>query len=231
MEFLTDSILSSTFTLPQILIILGCSVVLGFAISLLYIKTHKDSGYAPSFAGTLVMLPLIIAVIIMLIGNNVARAFSLAGAFTIIRFRSAPADPKDITYIFFTLAVGLALGLGYIGYAVIFSLVLAAVIIVMSISHYGAPKCEHFILKVTVPENLNYRDLITDILQEYTMSFRLKKVKTADFGALFEVVYYVELKNDADHKAMIDKIRVRNGNLNIQLIFREYEDKLYGIDR
>lgn len=230
MDFLTASILSDTFTLPQILIILGCSVVLGFAISLLYIKTHKSSGYAPSFANTLVMLPLIIAVIIMLIGNNVARAFSLAGAFTIIRFRSAPADPKDITYIFFTLAVGLALGLGYIGYAVIFTLVLAAVIIVMDVFDYATPKCEHFILKVTVPENLNYRDLLTDILQEYSTSFRLKKVKTADFGALFEVVYYVELKKDVDQKEMIDKIRVRNGNLNIQLIFKEYEDKLYDMN-
>lgn len=230
MEFLTSSILSDTFTLPQILIILGSSVVLGFAISFLYIKTHKSSGYTPSFANTLVMLPLIIAVIIMLIGNNVARAFSLAGAFTIIRFRSAPADPKDITYIFFTLAVGLALGLGYIGYAVIFTLVLAAVIVIMDVFDYATPKCEHFILKVTVPENLNYRDLITDILREYSTSFRLKKVKTADFGALFEVVYYVELKKDADQKEMIDKIRVRNGNLNIQLIFKEYEDKLYDMN-
>lgn len=227
MDFLTSSILSDTFTLPQILIILGSSVVLGFAISFLYIKTHKSSGYAPSFATTLVMLPLIIAVIIMLIGNNVARAFSLAGAFTIIRFRSAPADPKDITYIFFTLAVGLAMGLGYIGYAVIFSLVLAIVIVLMDVFKYADPKCEHFILKVTVPENLNYRDLITDILQEYSTSFRLKKVKTADFGALFEVIYYVELKTDIDQKAMIDKIRTRNGNLNVQLVFKEYEDKLY----
>lgn len=230
MDFLITSILSETFTLPEILIILGSSTVLGFAISLLYVKTHKSSGYTPSFANTLVMLPLIIAVIIMLIGNNVARAFSLAGAFTIIRFRSAPADPKDITYIFFTLAVGLALGLGYIGYAVIFSLVLAVVIVLMDVFHYAVPKSEHFILKVTVPENLNYRDLITDILQEYSTSFRLKKVKTADFGALFEVVYYVELKKDIDQKEMIDKIRTRNGNLNVQLVFREYEDKLYNVD-
>ncbi len=230
MDFLTASILSATFTLPQILIIMGSAVILGFAISILYVKTHKNSGYTPSFANTLVMLPLIIAVIIMLIGNNVARAFSLAGAFTIIRFRSAPADPKDITYIFFTLAVGLALGLGYIAYAVIFSLVLAVVIVIMDVMNFATPKCEHFILKVTVPENLNYRDFITDILKEYATSYRLKKVKTADFGALFEVVYYVEIKKDVDQKEMIDKIRVRNGNLNIQLIFREYEDKLYDMN-
>ena len=83
------------------------------------------------------------------------------------------------------------------------------------------------ILKVTVPEDLDYQDLITDILEEYTVNFKLKRVKTADFGALFETVYFIELKKDCNQKEMIDRIRARNGNLNVQLLFREYEDKLY----
>lgn len=227
MDNLLASVLSDSFTFKDVLIVLISSLVIGFAISLIYIATHKKTGYTPSFAITLVMLPAIIAVIIMLIGNNVARAFSLAGAFTIIRFRSAPADPKEIAYIFFTLAAGLALGLGFVGYAVIFTLVLAAALFILETVKYGVPKTEHFILKVTVPEDLNYQDLITDILKEYSTSYRLKKVKTVDFGALFEVVYYVELKTGIDQKEMIDKIRTRNGNLNVQLVFREYEDKLY----
>ena len=230
MDKLLTSVLSDSFTFGEVIIVLLSSLVLGFAISLLYIFTHRKTGYTPSFAVTLVMLPAIIAVVIMLIGNNVARAFSLAGAFTIIRFRSAPADPKDIAYVFFTLAAGLALGLGFIGYAVIFTVVLAVTLIIMEMFKYGVPKTEHFILKVTVPENLNYQDLITDILKEYSASYRLKKVKTVDFGALFETVYYVELKKGIDQKEMIDKIRTRNGNLNVQLVFREYEDKLYQID-
>ena len=231
MDNLLASILSDSFTFSEVIIVLLSSLVLGFAISLLYIFTHRKTGYTPSFAITLVMLPAIIAVIIMLIGNNVARAFSLAGAFTIIRFRSAPADPKDIAYVFFTLAAGLALGLGFIGYAVIFTVVLAVALIIMEMLKYGIPKTEHFILKVTVPEDLNYQDLIIDILKEYSTSYRLKKVKTVDFGALFETVYYVELKKGIDQKEMIDKIRTRNGNLNVQLVFREYEDKLYQIDQ
>lgn len=230
MDNLLASVISDSFTFKDVLIVLISSLVIGFAISLLYIVTHKKTGYAPSFAVTIVMLPAIIAVIIMLIGNNVARAFSLAGAFTIIRFRSAPADPKDIAYIFFTLAAGLALGLGFVGYAVIFTLVLAAALIVLETAKYGVPKTEHFILKVTVPENLNYQNLIDDILTEYSTSYRLKKVKTVDFGALFETVYYVELKKGINQKEMIDKIRTRNGNLNVQLVFREYEDKLYQIE-
>lgn len=230
MDNLLVSVLSDSFTFKDVIVVLLSSLAVGFAISLLYIVTHRKTGYTPSYAVTLVMLPAIIAVIIMLIGNNVARAFSLAGAFTIIRFRSAPADPKDIAYVFFTLAAGLALGLGFIGYAVIFTVVLAVALIIMETAKYGVPKTEHFILKVTVPEDLNYQDLFTDILKEYSTSYRLKKVKTVDFGALFETVYYVELKKGIDQKEMIDKIRTRNGNLNVQLVFREYEDKLYQID-
>lgn len=227
MDTLFSSVLTDSLNLTSMLAVTASSLLLGFAVSLLYIKTHWHSGYTPSFAVTLVMLPIIIAIIILLIGDNVARAFSLAGAFTIIRFRSSPADPKDITYIFFTLAVGLALGLGYIGYSVLFTLILALVIVFMESFKYACPKNDHMILKVTVPEDLNYQNLITDILEEYTVEYKLKKVRTADFGALFETVYYIELKKDCDQKEMIDKIRARNGNLNVQLLFREYEDKLY----
>lgn len=230
MDNFLASVISESMTFKDVLVVLLSSLAVGFVISFLYIVTHRKTGYTPSYAVTLVMLPAIISVIIMLIGNNVARAFSLAGAFTIIRFRSAPADPKDITYVFFTLAAGLALGLGFVGYAVIFTLVLALVLLILESLRYGIPRTEHFILKVTVPEDLNYQNLITDILEEYSTSHRLKKVKTVDFGALFEVVYYVELKKGIDQKEMIDKIRTRNGNLNVQLVFREYEDKLYQID-
>lgn len=227
MDALFTSILGSTLDITSVLIVLGSALLLGFLISIVYILTHKHEGYVPSFAVTLVMLPIIIAVIIILIGDNVARAFSLAGAFTIIRFRSAPADPKDITYIFFTLAVGLALGLGYIGYAVLFTIVLCLVTVFLAVFKFAVPKNEHMILKITIPENLNYMGLFDDIFSEYTSSYRLKKVKTTDFGALLETVYFIELKKDCDQKEMIDKIRSRNGNLNVVLLFKEYEDKLY----
>lgn len=227
MEQLFSSILKETLDFPSVMIVLGVSVLLGLVIALVYIFTHRHEGYAPSFAVTLVMLPIIIAVIIMLIGDNVARAFTLAGAFTIIRFRSAPADPKDITYIFFMLAVGLALGLGYIAYGVLFTLILCAVTAVLSAVRFGVPRREHMILKITIPENLNYVGLFDDIFKEYTSSFRLKKVKTTDFGALIQVVYFIELNKDCNQKEMLDKIRSRNGNLNVVLLFKEYEDKLY----
>ena len=167
MDTLFTSILGESITFPTLMAILGSALVLGLLVSLFYMFTHRKEGFAPSFAVTLVMLPMIISVIIILIGDNVARAFSLAGAFTIVRYRSAPADPKDITYIFFMLAIGLALGLGYIGYAAVFTVILCLVALALGAVRYGVPRNEHMILKVTVPENLNYQNLFDDIFKDW----------------------------------------------------------------
>ena len=121
------------------------------------------------------MLPAIIAVIILLVGNNVARAFSLAGAFSLIRFRSAPGDPKDIAYVFFTLGVGLACGMGYIGYAVLFAMILCAAMAILQIVHFGQPKTARMTLKITVPENLNFHGLFDDLLERYTVFWTRKR--------------------------------------------------------
>ena len=124
LETIIASTSGESFTLQNALIVIFASILLGLIISCVYMQTNKKNGYNSGFSTTLVMLPVIISIIILLVGNNVARAFSLAGAFSIIRFRSEPGDPKDISYIFFTLAVGLTCGMCYIGYAVIFTVIL-----------------------------------------------------------------------------------------------------------
>lgn len=178
-----DTLITSTtgesFTLLNTMIIILSSIVLGIVISILYIKTNKDSNNE-GFAITLVMLPAIIAIIILLVGNNVARAFSLAGAFSIIRFRSAPGNPKDLTYVFFTLAVGLAAGMGYVGYAFLFTGILCIVMIILGKTNYAKPKSNYLDLKITVPENLNYEETFDDILKTHTDSWQLIKVKTKE---------------------------------------------------
>lgn len=214
-------------TLQNVLIIMAASVVIGLAIALIYIFTHRKDGYSPSFPVTLALLPPIIAIIIMLVGNNVARAFSLAGAFSIIRFRSAPGDPKDITYIFFSLAIGLSCGMGYISFAIVCAVILALVIIIMHLVHFSEPKNTAMSLKITLPENINYSGLFNDILDKYALSWHIKKVKTSDFGSLFELSYRIQLRSGIDQKAFIDEIRARNGNLNVSLTMREYEDRVY----
>lgn len=226
-----ESIITSTtgesFTLTNTLIIITSSILLGIVISLAYLKTHKKDGYIPSFIISLIMLPTIISIIILLVGNNVARAFSLAGAFSIIRFRSTPGDTKDISYMFFTLAVGLASGMGYVGYAVIFTIILCTVMIILDSLNFAMPKSKAMVLKITVPEDLNFEGVFDEILNTNTTSWNMVKVRTRDFGALYELNYSIHLKNDVNQKKFIDSLRVRNGNLNISLTSCGSEDKIF----
>ena len=183
--------------------------------------THKNEQYSSSFSISLIMLPAIIAMIILLVGNNVARAFSLAGAFSLIRFRSAPADSKDISYVFFTLGVGLSCGMGYIGYAVLFAVILCTIMIILTKVHFGARKNNAMRLKIVVPEDMQYQGAFDDILKEYVDEYKLCRVKTTQFGSLFELSYDVIVKDNADLKAFIDKLRCKNGNLNIAISVKE----------
>lgn len=203
-----------------VLIILS-ALVIGLVISLVYMHTHKKEEYNKSFTITLIMLPAIIAMIILLVGNNVARAFSLAGAFSLIRFRSAPGDSKDIAYVFFTLGTGLACGMGYIGYAVLFAAILCGAMIVLNKINFGGNQNNQMRLKIVVPEDLDYQGVFDEILNEYTSTYKLIKVKTIEFGSLFEVSYGITIKNMSDSKNFIDKLRCKNGNLNIALYIRE----------
>ncbi len=227
LETLFASTVGESLTLAHTLSVFGMALLLGLFISQVYIKTHKQEGCSSAFAITLIMLPTIIAIIILLVGNNVARAFSLAGAFSLIRFRSDPGDAKDISYIFFTLGVGLACGLGYLAYATLFAVVLCAVMLILDKTNYAKPTGCAMQLKITVPENLNFQSLFDDILSRYTTSWTMKRVKTIDFGALFEIVYSISLKPSVDQKNFLDELKCRNGNLNIALTLKEYEDKIY----
>lgn len=218
---LNSSAVAETITLSGTLIIMGSAVGLGLLISLVYILTHKKETYSSGFTISLIMLPAIIAMIILLIGNNVARAFSLAGAFSLIRFRSAPGDSKDIMYVFFTLGIGLACGMGYIGYAALFAAILCLVMVVLTKVSFGNRRQAPMRLKVVLPEDMDYNGAFDDILKEYTISNKLTKVKTSEFGSLFELTYDVTMKATASSKEFIDKLRCKNGNLSIVLSISE----------
>ena len=216
-----ETIISSTtgesFTLTNSLLVIVTSIILGLLISVVYIKTNNNSNHNSGFITTLVMLPVIISIIILLVGNNVARAFSLAGAFSIIRFRSAPGQPKDIAYVFFTLAIGLTCGMGYITYAVLFTIILSAVMVGLHLTKFAEQKSKTMQLKITVPEDLNFEGVFEDVLENYTASYNIEKIRTRDFGSLFELTYLINLKPEVNQKSFIDELRCRNGNLNITL--------------
>lgn len=228
LETIISSTTGESFTLTNTLIVIISSIFLGLIISLVYMKTNKKTGYNSGFTITLVMLPVIISIIILLVGNNVARAFSLAGAFSIIRFRSAPGDPKDISYVFFTLAVGLTCGMGYIGYAIIFTAILCALMLILDLTNFSLPKSKSMQLKITVPEDLNYEGVFEEILDKYSNSWKIERVRTRDFGALFELNYIIHMKPDVNQKKFLDELRCRNGNLNISLNITSFEEKVYG---
>lgn len=214
----TTSSSETVITLSGLLIALVTSLVLGIAVSLVYMKTHKDRNHSQSFALTLVMLPAIITIIIMLVGSNIARAFSLGGVFAIIRFRSAPGDPKDIAFVLFTTSIGLACGMGYMGYAIVVCVVLCAAMLLLELTKFGKVRSNAKILKITIPENLDYQDAFDSILSKYTLSSTLQKVKTTDLGSLYELHYSITTKPDIRDRDFIDELRCRNGNLNITLI-------------
>ena len=208
---------SATISLNNSILTIIVSFILGAIISLTYMKTSNRGGYSQNFSLTLIIIPIVISIIVLLIGSNVARAFSLAGAFSLIKFRSAPGDPKDISYVLFTMSAGLAAGVGYFGYGLLFTAFLCLLMISLNFFNFGVQKTSQKLLKIIIPENLDYEDIFDDIFLEYTKGHELIKVKTIDLGSLFQLVYTVILDDKTSQKKFIDALRCRNGNLNIIL--------------
>ncbi|HOC32532.1 MAG TPA: DUF4956 domain-containing protein, partial [Ruminococcus flavefaciens] len=193
-----DSVINSSSTvLPDLkagefLFCLISAVVLGTLISLIYIITHRKEGYSQSYVMSMVMLPTIVTLILLLVNTQIG-AISLAGTLALVRFRSVAGDPKDISYIFFAMAMGVACGMGFIGFAIVFFIILGAVLFVMSEVDFGGCKKRHMTLKIAIPENLDYQGVFEPVLNRYTTFHKLRRVKTTNFGTLFELIYSVDV--------------------------------------
>lgn len=208
---------SADLTFIKSLITMVVALVLGGGIAFTYYKTQSEEYYQRSLAITLCMLPIILSVIILFIGSNIARAFSLAGTLSIIRFRSAPGDAKDIGFIFFDIAAGLACGVGLYAYGALFVIVLCVVIILLEKFKTFEKNTTNKTLKILIPENLNYEGVFDEILNTYTKKHTLTKIKTTDLGSLFELCYNVEMSDGVNEQEFINELRCRNGNLSIIL--------------
>lgn len=214
---LTSGDYATMLSWQSVLEVVISASIIGCVISLVYMLTHKKEGYSQAFCVSLILLAPIVGMVILVIGNNVATAFSLAGAFALVRFRSAPGDPKDIAFVFMSVTMGLTCGLGYWIYAALAVAVLCVIILVLHFVNYAGKKGNTYELKITVPETLNYVGVFDDVLKKYTNSFKLARVKSVDFGALFELSFSVNLKDDKDIRKMLDELRAMNGNLKIML--------------
>lgn len=193
------------------------AVVIGLVIAFVYTLISKKDGYNKSFIVGLALLPAIVAAVILLVGSNVARAFSMAGAFALVRFRSAPGSAKDISIVFFSMASGLACGLGFVTFAVCFTVLILVVLVIISVTGFGGSSDYKKQLRITIPENLNYMTVFDDVFEKYLSENVLRKVKTTNMGTMFELTYECRMKDDNTQKQFIDELRVRNGNLNITM--------------
>lgn len=201
----------STTTLGEIICLLA-SVIYGMIISITYMKTGE---YSKNFARTLIVLPIIVSVVMTLVNGNLGTSVAIMGAFSLIRFRSIQGNSRDIAYVFFAMAVGLATGTGYLIFGIIFTLFVCLVLIVLYVTNFGENSSEDKELKITIPENLDYSELFDDIFKEYTSKHNLERVKTTNMGSMYELNYRINLKKDRGEKSMIDEIRCRNGNLTV----------------
>ncbi len=200
------------FDLMTTLVRIGAGLALGFAIALFYMY-KSDSN--KSFVVTLVLLPAIVGAVISIVNGNLGTGVAVMGAFSLVRFRSIPGSAKEIGYIFFSMAVGLATGMGYIPYAAVFTVLVGIASVLLFKSRFGENRQIKKQLKITIPEQLDYAGLFDDLFDKYTTFNKLKRVKTSNMGSLFQLHYDITLINDAEEKAFIDELRCRNGNLDI----------------
>ena len=207
-----ESILASGITLPAFLICTAVSLVLGIATALISMYRTKCS---QSFAVTLAVLPAIVQIVIMLVNGNVGAGVAVAGAFSLVRFLSVPGTAREIGVIFLAMALGLATGMGYVVLAAVFFVIIAAVLFLLTKLGFGTRRTDERLLRITIPENLDYDGLFDDLFATYTTAHTLERVKTANMGTLYELQYRVTLRDAQVSKAFLDALRCRNGNLNI----------------
>lgn len=205
---------SSNVSLPSILICTGVSVILGFMIAFTHMKTSK---YSKNFLITLVVLPVLVQVIMMMVNGNLGTSVAIAGAFSLVRFRSIPGTSKEILSVFFAMTVGIVTGMGYVVFGGIITVIVCFVIFIFHVIPLFNVDHKERILKVTVPENLDYTTMFNEIFDQYTKSATLEQVKTTNMGSLFDLSYRIVLNPGTNEKEFIDEIRIKNGNLKIIL--------------
>lgn len=190
------------------------SLILGAASAAIYMFRNS---YNKGFVVTLALLPVVVQLVITLVNGNLGAGLAVMGAFALVRFRSIPGSAKDIAAVFFSMAIGLATGMGFLAIAALFTVIVGVATMIYAVIPFGEPKDGVRMLKITIPETLDYDEVFASVLEEHTTKHKLVSVKTTNMGSLFKLTYEVVLKTSARQKAFIDDLRTRNGNLEIAL--------------
>lgn len=216
---LFDTDMSSVISVADFLLCVGGSLMIGMILAIAHMYRSR---YTKSFLVTLALLPAVVCVVIMMVNGNVGAGVAVAGAFSLVRFRSVPGTAKEITMLFLAMGAGLIAGMGYLGFALLFTVIMCAFSVLYNSIDFGMKNAALYkTLNITIPEDLDYSEVFEDILKEYTATSELVRVKTTNMGSMFRLTYNVTLRDVAREKEMIDQLRCRNGNLEISISKQE----------
>ena len=214
MQQIFQSIITSSISPVSFLICTLVSAVLGFLIAITYTIICKR--HTSGFVTTIALIPAVVQIVIMLVNGNLGAGVAVAGAFSLVRFRSIPGTAREICALFIALAVGLATGMGYIGFAVLFTVIMLVLCIIYSKAGLGEKEAKgKKSLQIVIPESINYTEVFNDIFENYTTFHETVSVKTTNMGSLYKITYEIRLKDESKEKEFLDAIRCRNGNLEV----------------
>ncbi|MDR3207102.1 MAG: DUF4956 domain-containing protein [Oscillospiraceae bacterium] len=210
----SQSLLENGMSVGMVLLCMAAALLFGLGVAALH--TVKNT-YSKSFIITVALLPAVVQIIVMLVNGNIGAGIAVAGAFSLVRFRSIPGGAREIGSVFLAMALGFVTGMGYPLYGLLFLAVLAAATLVLIKSPLGDGKQAPRVLKIVIPEHLDYDGLFDDLFAQYAPGAQLERVKTTNMGSLFELTYRLECPGDAVPKAFVDALRQRNGNLAVNI--------------
>ena len=198
----------------MMMLAIGVSLLLGLVVAKVY---QFKTVYSKSFVMSLALLPTLIAIVIFLVNGSLGAGVAVMGAFSLIRFRSAPGGAKELVSIFLVMTIGIAIGMGYLVFATVFTLIMSLVMLLLEVVNFGQMKHSMRQLTVVIPESLDYESIFDDIFSKAANHIELANVKTSDMGSLFKLKYIIQLNGRMTEKELIDALRTRNGNLEIAI--------------
>ena len=211
-----DTELTAVIDVTDFLLCIACSLVIGIILAASYMFRTR---YTKSFVVTIATLPAVVCVVIMMVNGNIGAGVAVAGAFSLVRFRSVPGTAKEIGMLFLAMGAGLIAGMGYLGFALLFTVILAAVNLLYNALNLGAKRnaAKYKSFRITIPEDLDYTGVFEEVFREYTTACELTRVKSTNMGSMFRLTYDVVLRDPTKEKELIDQLRCRNGNLEINV--------------
>ncbi len=217
---LFDTDMTNVITISEFLLCVGCSLLIGIILTLGYMYHTR---YTKSYIVTLAVLPAVVCVVIMMVNGNIGTGLAVAGAFSLVRFRSVPGSAKEITMLFLAMGTGLLTGMGYIGFGFVFAVSMSIVMMLYNRLDFGVQKnaLRYKTIRITIPEDLDYSNVFDEVLEKYTDNYEMVRVKTLNMGSMFRLSYNLTMKKDACEKEMLDELRCRNGNLEISISKQE----------